>query len=367
MTAESEGSTTLRYVKALDGLRAVAIIAVLLDHTNPTLFSSGQLGVDVFFTLSGFLITGLLLSEGAGSGRISLTHFYLRRALRLVPCMLLTIALAWLLTALLGSNAGDVGVGFAMASVLLYAANWVMAIRHAPLGFLSHTWSLAIEEQFYLVWAFVLASEWVRERLHRILPAAIGIIIFVRLAFIPVAYSFLWTIFRADELLIGAFLAVVFHRNRETLLTYAKRACVGWTAVAGLLTLAVLLPLDPYPIQMRGGFTLVGLLTAMLIAHIIASPDGALSRGLSWRPAVALGRVSYGVYLLHFPLFLFASKMAWSPLRQSVFNFGLTPIVVLLSWRFVEQPALRLKKRLGNAQRKRTEVSSGVVAAAHAA
>src|SRR5579862_1099054 len=146
------------YVPALDGLRAIAVLAVLGYHTWEGAFRGGWVGVDIFFVLSGYLITSILLAERDRRGTISFRQFYLRRALRLLPALVLCLAVAIALAASQGPTLRDATTKEAAAATL-YAANWWQVLRpHAPIGLLAHTWSLSVEEQFYLCWPLALSG-----------------------------------------------------------------------------------------------------------------------------------------------------------------------------------------------------------------
>ena len=188
--------------------------------------------------MSGFLITTLLLGELAANGSIDRRAFYARRALRLLPALGGAIALCVVLVALTGSNHGGIPLTRAFPPVALYLGNWVEAAG-VSLGFLSHTWSLAIEEQFYLLWPFVVVVLARRtDAVSLLVKVTIGLVIFraVLTPFVPSTLNFsVWTTSRADCLLIGAILAIVFGREPERVVRAADRP---WVGVAGLLTLA---------------------------------------------------------------------------------------------------------------------------------
>ncbi len=184
------------------------------------------------------------------------------------------------------------------------------------LGFLSHTWSLAIEEQFYLLWPFVVVVLARRtDAVSLLVKVTIGLVIFraVLTPFVPSTLNFsVWTTSRADCLLIGAILAIVFAREPERVVRAADRP---WVGVAGLLTLAgafIVLSVvrSPWMWSDYGVTTVVAVATAALIAHLVALPGGAIARALAWRPAAAVGRVSYGIYLYHWPIVAALSAIA---------------------------------------------------------
>lgn len=313
----------LGYVPALDGLRGVAILLVIGIHFRVPGFEGGHLGVLVFFVLSGYLITSLLTAERERSGRLDLPRFYARRALRLLP------AIALLLACLLALRLATIQQASAVA---LYVANW-QHVLGSPLGYLTHAWSLAVEEQFYLVWPLVLALalRYLRPRqLARFMLAiALGIGIARALFYLagtPFDRLYFGSDFRSDGLLFGSALALW------------RPHLPKWLGAAAILPLALgVAHLTPeHPALYLGGFTAVGLAAAALVGH----PPPILA----WPPLVALGRVSYGLYLWHYPVSLLVSVAPW-PIALAL-GLPVSLLLTLASWRYVESPCLRLKGRL---------------------
>ncbi|HTG46386.1 MAG TPA: acyltransferase [Actinomycetota bacterium] len=335
--------------RALDGVRAIAIAMVVVFHSLRHV-SGGYIGVEIFFTLSGFLITTLLLGEIASRGSIDKGAFYARRALRLLPALFGAIALCVVLVAVTGGNHGGLPLTRAVPAVVLYVGNWVEAAG-VSLGFLSHTWSLAIEEQFYLVWPFVVvALARRRDALPLLVKVTIGLVL-ARAFLTPFAPSTLnfsvWTTSRADCLLIGAILAIAVTREPERVVRAADRP---WIGAAALLTLAGVFALlsfvrSPEMWSDYGMTTVVAVATAALLAHVIALPEGAIARALAWRPAAAVGRVSYGIYLYHWPIVAALSATSLAFLPRIGLEYALTALAVVVSWFVIERPALRAKRR----------------------
>ncbi len=350
-------------VPALDGLRAMAVLLVILSHT-PLLTGEpftgislidrftrgGFLGVDVFFVLSGFLITALLLREQVDTGRVGFWAFYLRRALRLLPALLALL----IVHAIYARASGlSMDVEFqSMGAALLYVYNWLGVWRPNEVAEgMGHLWSLAIEEQFYLVWpAIVILFLGVRRHVNivvAVMVAAIAFIAFHRISVWESSYSwifpFIRTDTRADSLLVGALVAALWVRRRTPV---RGLPIAGWIAVLALGF--CIIRADPLaPFVYRGGFTLVAVLVGVII---LAAVDGRWfgARILAIPPLRLIGRVSYGLYLWHLPVFFAVQRYGtdWgTPLRLTV-AFGLTILFTAASWRFVEQPALRLKHRL---------------------
>lgn len=343
-----------RYLPALDGLRALAVLAVIAYHADVPHCAGGFLGVEVFFVVSGYLITSLLLDEQRSNGTLALSGFWLRRARRLLPA-LFTLLLATLLLSLTVAPDSLAGTRSDSAAALLYVSNWWQVIHHhsyfmdidrPPL--LLHLWSLSVEEQFYLVWPLVVAL--FGRAAFRWLP---------RVALLGGAMSALWMAWlydptqdptrvyvgsdtRLSGLLLGAALAVLVPAfaiaQPVARQTRAVRELLGAAGLASL-TWLVLRSTSHDPFLYRGGLVLVDLASAALIAALVART--ALSRLLGARPLAWLGRRSYGLYLWHWPIFAvtrpeFDSTLHGAPLLG--LRLTLTFVAAELCYRFVEQP-----------------------------
>ena len=358
------GATTDRLGRrpALDGLRAVAILFVLLHHTAAfltpslaaSLFPGGFLGVDLFLVLSGFLITTLLL-ERRDRERRPIGTFYLRRVLRLIPALVLLLLANLLYAVIVGRGVADalrsIGV------VMLYVTNWAELAGISISNYVTHLWSLAIEEQFYLVWPLLL---FVALRLlgapRRVIWVAIAIAIAAAVwrAILfesgdPWLRLYLRTDTRADSLAIGALLALIGRDRVGLALPGGARSGVAAAALIALVAAAALI--QPYaPFLYLGGFTLVAIVAAILIACVLDG-RGPVARALSLRPVVWIGVLSYSLYLWHFGIFQIVASdtSSWSAPPRVVLAWGLTFAVAFASYRLVELPALRLKRRLGRA------------------
>jgi peptidoglycan/LPS O-acetylase OafA/YrhL len=350
----------LGYRPALDGLRAVAITLVLLHHTaaflipawQSSLFPGGFLGVDLFMVLSGFLITTLLLQRHDREQRPILT-FYLRRALRLIPAVL-----ALLLANLIYAVVEGGGVADALRSiavVLAYVTNWAALAGVALSRYVTHLWSLAIEEQFYLVWPLLLFTAlrlWPSRR--RLAWLAISMAVLAA-AWRAALYQsgdgwlriYLRTDARADALAIGAALALLPRAWIARAIGPRMRSLTGTAALAVVILAAALLAPDARVLYL-GGFTVVAIAAAVLIASVL-EPESGLARALSARPLVLLGRLSYALYLWHFGIFqvVAAHTAGWATAPRVLLGWSLTLIAAVASYRFIELPALRLKGRLG--------------------
>jgi peptidoglycan/LPS O-acetylase OafA/YrhL len=314
-----------RYIPALDGLRAFAVAGVMAYHLNYGWAAGGYLGVDLFFVLSGFLITGLLLGEWQQQGRVRFGAFWGRRARRLLPAVLLLLAVLAAYSAVGGSGIDRPTLRSDSLATLFYFANWHYIFGHqsyfaqfaAPSPLL-HTWSLAIEEQFYLLWPLLLVGIVGASR-HAARKAALrrALVVTVALALASAALMgllyhpgrdpsvvYYGTESRAFELLLGAGLAMLLQRRAEP--TRRAKLVLDTAALAGFA--AILCSFDtlggPPGWMYRGGMFAGSLVVAIVIAGVSQPQPGPLGRFLSLPPIRWVGRISYGLYLWHWPVFV---------------------------------------------------------------
>jgi peptidoglycan/LPS O-acetylase OafA/YrhL len=311
----------LGYVPALDGLRGVAIALVVSAHYVGVPYG-GQDGVDLFFVLSGFLITTLLLEERTETGRISLRGFYIRRIRRLLPALVVMLATYSLISILEGHDPSrDLELlGFYSANVTEAFVGWF------PSG-LDHLWSLAEEEQFYLVWPLLLLV-FVRTRRLLTFTVALAAVLVLYRAGLTINGTSMTRLYNgpdthSDGLVIGAILAIVGQRRSLAV----PEGLPPW--IVGAFVLAVLIT------PINTGWQIAGLpLFELVCAGLIAAAvtGSSLVPVLSWRPLVFLGKISYSLYLWHYMLFWafgFAHALVALPISVAC---------ALLSYRFVEQP-----------------------------
>ena len=345
----------------LDGLRAVAVLLVVVYHLFPVL-PGGFLGVDVFFVISGFLITTLLLREHDDTGRIALGRFWIRRVRRLLPALTLVVAATATAAWFVG---GDILVGFGrqLLGALTFAYNWVALWDGASYftadqpELLRNLWSLAVEEQFYLLWPLllVLILRW-RSRAGRTLLAtglAAGSVAWaVALAGEGATRTYYGTDTHAYGLLIGVALAFALHGRldqapaRRRLLT----GVLGLAAVGGMVALALLPPSGDL-LTFPGVLVATSVLSAVAIAAAV-QPGGWLGRALDTAPLRWIGERSYGIYLWHWPLVVVATVAATGlspdtavPVPVGAGVLVLSIALAALSYRYVEQPVRRLGLR----------------------
>jgi peptidoglycan/LPS O-acetylase OafA/YrhL len=385
--AHRAGSATpevrLSYSPGLDGLRALAVMAVLLYHADLAWIPGGFLGVEVFFVISGYLISALLLAEWRQKGSIDLKDFWLRRARRLLPALyvLLVVTLTFSVVFLPGEVAGLRGD---VVAAMGYVTNWFLIFGQESYfesvgrpSVLQHLWSLAVEEQFYLIWPVVLAVGLglgaTRLRRRRVLIVAL-----VGASASAVAMALLYTpgvdpsrIYygtdtRATGLLCGAALAFLWspgdkyrpaetRRHRLNLPGRGRfRRRWGWTAPLLLDVLAVValgaliwffLHLGEFePFLYRGGFVLVALATVVAIAAVVHPYAHIGSRLLGSAPMRWVGVRSYGIYLWHWPVFMVTRPefdVPFGGLPLLAVRIGITVVLADLSYRFVETPIRR--------------------------
>jgi peptidoglycan/LPS O-acetylase OafA/YrhL len=351
------------YVPALDGVRALAVAAVVTFHGGVHWARGGFLGVDAFFVLSGYLITTLLLAERRRTGRIALRAFWGRRARRLLPALCVVIvAVTVCARSMLSSSEVRLLRGDGLAA-LFYVGNWRMMLRGgdyfaqtAAPSPLQHMWSLGIEEQFYLLWPILLIlflGGRGRVRLRLLLVAcvagALGSTMTLALVYRPddAGRAYYGTDTRAASLLIGAALAVLLELRRPAPRpaprpVRKRRPLLGCLALAGATgTGWAWTHLDGADTHLyHGGLLLSALAVAAVLAHVALAPGGLSARLLSLPPLPALGRISYGVYLWHWPIFLAANAY-----RTGLHGFPLfavrctaTICAATLSYVLVERP-----------------------------
>ncbi len=313
----------MKYNPALDGLRTIAVLLVLLLHTTHrlpvptaggdyllyTLLQCGWIGVDIFFVLSGFLITGILLSQRHVPVREYFQVFYARRSLRIFPLYfavtLIGLALLkWLL---------HLGTSIDWAAILTYTQNLVWIFKPTKINnWFGHTWSLAVEEHFYLLWPIVVYLTPIRRLKLGIPIVALGILCF-RLALLRthfMASIAVATPTRCDSLFIGGLLAIFCHSEESGGFCLAPRAAMLLRIAAGI-SLAAFVAAGCYnrdfdvltAFNRSVGFTCVAVFAAGVISECLS--QGLLWHALSNRIMVDLGKISYGIYLLHLPIFTF--------------------------------------------------------------
>jgi peptidoglycan/LPS O-acetylase OafA/YrhL len=346
----------LAYRPALDGLRGMAVLAVMLYHFGMPWLQGGFLGVDLFFVLSGFLITSLLLDEWRRFGTIDLPRFYARRALRLLPALFVLLAVLAVLAETVLPETQRPAIWRGIGWTLAYAANWQKVFSSEPVGMLGHTWSLSIEEQFYVIWPpllLVLLWRGVAPRsLLRLALLGAGLsaalrcgLLFAGAASTEALYNGLHT--RADALLIGCAAALLPAAGLAPRLAWPRWAgqAAGLGFPMGLCLPFATARLDA-PRMYYAGFVLFACAAAVFVLGL--ATDQVSGAVLEWRPLVWLGARSYGVYLWHLPVHDTLSALgasSWSISAAAGVDLAISLGLAALSYRLIEAPALRLKSR----------------------
>ncbi|TNP11819.1 MULTISPECIES: acyltransferase family protein [Bacillus cereus group] len=346
-----------RYMVGLDSLRGLAILGVILYHINFNWMPGGFLGVTVFFVLSGYLITDILAMEWKRNKRIDLKKFWLSRARRLLPGMLvmLVITLAWITifhSSLLEKMRGD------SLAALFYVSNW-WYIYHKLSYFdnfnqispLNHFWSLAVEEQFYVVWPFIisLGLYYIKKQSRMILLICLGA--FASALAMAILYEpgvdpsriYYGTDTRAFSLLIGAVLALVWPSNRlaNKIIPKARFILDVVGGIALIIILVMFWKTNQYdPFLYKGGMVLLSIATALLVANL-AHPASRIAQFLRFRPLRWVGIRSYGVYLWHYPILTLTTPKVNAgdfSIIRAILQFLLIILIAQISWKFIEKP-----------------------------
>lgn len=350
------GSIARGRIVAIDGLRALAVLGVMAFHFGLPL-NGGFLGVDLFFVISGFVITRMLRAEWATPGAVNLGAFWLARVKRLLPA-LITVLLAvqlWM----------HLGAGYRMQNAaneqtlaaLFYGSNWYEMFNEGgywqvdrSLAPLTHLWSLAVEEQFYLVWplVFIALVWWVPPRMRGALVAAAAALSYILAAVLADPTNtdrvYQGTDTRSGALLLGALVALTVGSR------FAAWTTQWWAAAASVAVLAVLWVVSDgstlafYVWQLP----VAGIAAAVLVSHL-ALGGAVLTRALSWRPFVLIGAISYGLYLWHWPVWVFLSSTPFvtEPVAQLGTAFVASFVLAASSYLLIERPIRRVSGRTG--------------------
>jgi len=348
----------------IDGLRAIAVLAVLLYHADIPWMPGGFLGVDVFFVISGYLITSLLLLEWHREGHIGLTAFWARRLRRLLPA-LITVLIVTSTFATLFARDAVYRLAADVTAALTYSTNWFLIFRgesyfeaFARPPLLRHLWSLAVEEQFYLIWPLVFTAvvalvgsrrgftRTTRIFLTMLVAAIVGSTVLMAAMFTPFddpSRIYFGTDTRAHVILVGVLLAFVWQpwRFRGRLGSTGRTAltAIGLAALAGLG--AILTLSSEYGAFLyRGGFLVTALVTAVIIA-VTVHPQIAIGSALGFSALRWVGKRSYGIYLWHWPVYMVTRPGVDVPLDWSSdlsLRLVLTFALAEASYRFIEQP-----------------------------
>ncbi|EPP1220861.1 acyltransferase family protein [Staphylococcus pseudintermedius] len=345
-----------RYMPGLDGVRAVAVIAIIIYHLNPQWLSGGFLGVDTFFVISGYLITSLLLTEYHNTGKIKLMSFWLRRVKRLIPAVLflvmgvIVLSLIFMPTEIQKVRADSI-------AAIFYVSNWWYIMQNVDyfeqfaVQPLKHLWSLAIEEQFYLVFPIVLLSllSFIRRlksiRIIFLILLVISMIAMMVL-YVPnenVARVYFGTDTRIQTLLMGVLLALVWPPFQlKAKVNRQMRTMIDTTGVVGLAILFICFKFvsETNSILYYGGFFLISTVTLLVIASSV-HPSGYFAKFLGNKVFTFIGSRSYSLYLWHYPIIvLIHHQFVQGQIPPLVYVVEILLMVLMaeFSYKFIEQP-----------------------------
>lgn len=353
----SNTNKQFRYMAGLDGLRALAVLSVIAYHLNFSFASGGFLGVTVFFVLSGYLITDLLIAEWSTNQRIDLKSFWYRRAKRLLPGMftLLLIVIAFVSlfkSSMIGNLKQD------SVAAIFYYSNWWYIFHHlsyfesfANPSILNHFWSLAVEEQFYIIWPILtlLGLKYIKNKDRLFLYTLVGAIVsalLMAILFHPgsdPSRVYYGTDTRAFSLLIGASLALVWPSRKLTNnVTTSGKILIDLVGITGLLIFLLMVgKTNQYDSFLyRGGMFLLSISAAMLIAAL-AHPTSKIGRFLAMRPLKWIGLRSYGIYLWQYPVIILLSPKVNTgdiSLFRAICQITLIFVLAALSYHYIEDP-----------------------------
>ena len=345
----------LGYIPSFDGLRAFAIILVIFSHANFQLFGSGGIGVPVFFTLSGFLITTLLLEEFEKNNTISFKAFYVRRTFRLFPALytllLCTFIYAFFFNPMMFAK---IIPEIIASSLYVYNLSFMWQVKDVMLY---HTWSLGVEEQFYLIWPVVL---YILLRYSTLKIISNFLIVFVLIFLISTSLNIfknftiyiIYSIFNVS-IFIGCLIAILRWRG---IFSFTIPVLIAASCVLGILIIGILpnrILGDFIPSIHNALYNLAGIFTGVIILHFIYNRGGLLNRIFGNQFMVFIGKISYSLYLWHLPVFkVFAMHSTLPPRISFVSKFIVSLILALFSWYIIEKKSTlfgrNLSKKISN-------------------
>jgi len=339
---KNKNFTPLKYQPALDGIRALAITLVMFAHANFQLFKNGGIGVSVFFALSGFLITTLLLEEFNTNNNISLKGFYVRRTMRLFPALYVMLIFVFIYAAFFRIPSDQKMINHEILSSALYVLNisWTWGWG-TPGIILYHTWSLGVEEQFYLFWPILLFL-FLRIKITNPLIYLLAILI-----------SIIWGLnyFEAFPIILGSILKVsIFIGCLAALLRFYGFFTMKIPLFPALLSLIIIFLIGIYPKEINHYndiFNISSVLSVIIIFHIIGNSESIISKFFSNKIMVFIGKISYSLYLWHLPIFkIFSTSLTFLPPHIAfIGKFIVSFLFAIASWYLVEKKATALGRK----------------------
>ncbi len=334
---------SLGYKPSLDGLRALAIILVVFSHANFKFFQNGGIGVSIFFTLSGFLITTLLLDEFDFKEKISLKSFYIRRSFRLFPAlyvMLLVVGI-YAIFYWTGQDQKNIFNDLLSSALYLYNISWSWGWG-AKNYLVYHTWSLGVEEQFYLIWPFILIFFLKLKKKTTLINCLIIFILMVWILKAFNCFNYVAGSIVKESIFMGCLLALL--RNTQKIPEKIN-------AIFPFISLFVLLYIGVFPNKYLNHINntflpnVVGIASSFLIIYLIT--ENTLSSFFSNKYLVFIGKISYSLYIWHLPVFkMFFYHSTHPPIISFILKFAVTIILSLLSWFLVEKSARDLGRKI---------------------
>lgn len=335
----------MKYRAEIDGLRALAILPVLLHHSGLHLLPGGFAGVDVFFVISGYLITTILLKE-ISEGKFSLASFYERRARRILPAMVFMIVVSSFLSFFFLDPASMKMLGYSIVAVSTFMANIFFFLKldyfnpSAELNPMLHMWSLAVEEQFYLFFPFILL---VLTKFKKYIFFSLSVIFIISLLSMLLtsnqSINFYLIHTRAWELLAGSLCSVLIIRGA---LSAINESLKKWLSILAIILLIISYSTYSYEYAFPGWFTILPVISTVLII-LFASENNIVGKMLSSKVLVFIGLISYSLYLWHQPIFAFVKLMTLESLTNELIAFSMLIVFLLslLSYQYVEKPFRR--------------------------
>ncbi len=328
----------MKRLRALDGLRTLAVALVFAHHVDQHVLPGGFIGVDMFFVISGFIITHLLLKEYEATNKIALGRFYVRRLLRLYPALVLVVLVTTPIAAIDHYGKQPQDGFFALTYLTDLWANY-----QGGFSIVLHSWSLAVEEQFYLIWPAVLIYTLHRGwRIQRVIAMLIALSIVVTFAIYQAHIG------RLDKIQYLPTSHIAELGSGILLAVWVRSGLPDWvkpfaTQAAALVALALLIVAE-FALQSRWwAFPLATIACWPLVAHVVTDRESRFSQAFGTHPMVWMGQRSYGFYLWHYPVILLLYRTPMSGWVRAALALAITLIATVLSWRFVERPVLRYK------------------------